>query len=865
MGLNFQPIGERVPRSLRFWNTDLSGHQDKILLILSLVVSALVGLVVVGFVVLTERLGSALINAGPWKRLLFPLGGSLLGGWLLYYVFPDARGSGIPQTRAALILRNGFISLRTALGKFICSSISLGSGVALGREGPSVQIGGGIASVAGRRLGLGPAEIRSLVPVGTAAAVAAAFNTPLAAVLFTLEEILADLHARVVGSVVIGAATSWIVLRLILGDEPLFHVPAYQLVHPVEFLIYALLGLAGGIVSTVFVKALLWQRQFFRQIPSRWQAFVPGIGGLIVGLLAILEPGVLGVGYNLVSEALNSQLALSAMLLLLSLKVIATSSCYGTGNAGGIFGPSLFIGAMLGGSIGQFAHAQLPALTGSAGAYALVGMGAAFAGIVQTPMTSVIMIFEITRDYTIIVPLMIANLCSYFLAQRLQRIPVYEALSQQDGVQMPSSHHRPEPLTVQEAMVPAEDGDVTLTALPAVHPDETLDAALQKMAATGHPHLRVHHREGGGLAGVLRKADVFGAYEQHSTATSEVRKSDPRWLRVLAVSTVMGIFIISGLVFWQRTRTSGLQEEALRTGQELLRQGRAEEAVMDLRRALAMAPDKAATRTSLGLALADAGLTGEARPYLDEAVNRDPNDGPVLAALAEVHRKEGDRTGALQRYTRALAARWPVEEAGRKTRAQFEQAQLLVEAGRRPEAVSRLLQLAAEPALDLALARSSAEAIRVWGSTEQAESAYRTLLDRFPADTSAWVTLGDIQFARNQETAALASYQQALKTEPDNQKARAMEQAVTTVLAIDPNARGLSFSERAKRWDEILGRVVDKAGSCEVNIAEAKALLGQRTSTLRTLDAKIAVIRKTWDAAAADCRQDAALEHLLSR
>jgi CIC family chloride channel protein len=194
---------------------NLQEHEEKILLLLSLVISALVGLVVAAFLVLTERLSAGLLSAGAAQRVIIPLAGSLVGGWLLYKFFPNARGSGVPQTRVALVLERGFISLRTIVGKFICSSISLGSGVALGREGPGVQIGAGIASVAGRRLGLSEEQVRSLIPVGTAAAIAAAFNTPLAAVLFTLEEILADLHARVVGSVVIGAATSWIVLRLI--------------------------------------------------------------------------------------------------------------------------------------------------------------------------------------------------------------------------------------------------------------------------------------------------------------------------------------------------------------------------------------------------------------------------------------------------------------------------------------------------------------------------------------------------------------------------------------------------------------------------------------------------------------------------
>lgn len=215
------PVLSKLPRPWKRWSVrvDLREHEDMILFLLSPVISAIVGLIVVAFVVLTERLGSMLVTAGAVQRLLSPLAGSLVGGWLRFRFFPAARGSGIPRTRVALVLQKGVLELRTVIGKFICSSISLGSGVALGREGPSVHIGAGIASVAGRRLGLSDENVKSLIPAGTAAAVAAAFNTPLAAVLFTLEEILADLHARVVGSVVIGAATSWIVLRLILGTN----------------------------------------------------------------------------------------------------------------------------------------------------------------------------------------------------------------------------------------------------------------------------------------------------------------------------------------------------------------------------------------------------------------------------------------------------------------------------------------------------------------------------------------------------------------------------------------------------------------------------------------------------------------------
>src|ERR1051326_6541802 len=415
-------------------------HEEKILLVLTLIIGAVVGLVVVAFIVLTENLGARLYPAGgaAWRRVLIPIFGALSTGFLLFRYFPNARGSGIPKTKAALFLRDGYITFRTVLGKFGLCSISLASGIALGREGPSVHVGAGIASSLARRLGLSTASVKALVPCGASAAIAAAFNTPISAVLFSLEEVMGDMHAPVLGSIVLSSATSWIVLHLILGDEPLFHVPAYQLVHPVEFVFYAVLGVFGGLMSVSFVKLLLWQRKRVLSAPAWSQWVLPTAGGLTVGLLGWFYPEVLGVGYAYVGKALNGQMLLGTMAILVALKIIATATCYASGNAGGIFGPSLFMGAMMGGAVGGVAHALMPDYTASIGAYALVGMGAAFAGIVRVPLTSVIMVFEVTRDYSIIVPLMTANLVSYFIPSRLQDEPIYEALQHQDGIHLPS-------------------------------------------------------------------------------------------------------------------------------------------------------------------------------------------------------------------------------------------------------------------------------------------------------------------------------------------------------------------------------------------------------------------------------------------
>jgi chloride channel protein, CIC family len=482
---------------------DLRREEDRLALVLSLVIGALVGLVVVAFILLTGRLAAHMYPAGGagWRRVLVPTLGSLVTGYLLYRYFPLARGSGIPQTRAAVFIHDGRISLRSVIGKFVCCSTSLASGIALGREGPAVYIGSGLASVIARRLGLSKSQTKWIVPVGGAAALSAAFNTPIAAVLFTLEEIMGDLHAPVLGSVVLASATSWMVLHLVLGDSPLFHVAGYHLVSPAELAIYVVLGVVGGLASVAFVKLLLWLRYRFAQLPASSLWIQPVAGGLLVGIFGLFVPQVLGIGYDQVERVINGDVVLKAVFILAILKIIATSMAYASGNAGGIFGPSLFIGAMVGASVGAVAHAIFPASTAGPGAYALVGMGAAFAGIVRTPLTSVIMIFEVTRDYSIIVPLMIANLISFFISQKLQPEPIYQALAHQDGLHLPHGAFRsPVGLWVTTAMRKAPL---------AFTPDMKVDEAA---AAAGDTDLESWPvSDENGLIGMVRMSDIIEA------------------------------------------------------------------------------------------------------------------------------------------------------------------------------------------------------------------------------------------------------------------------------------------------------------------------------------------------------------------
>jgi CIC family chloride channel protein len=559
---------------LRIWLlnrlAELRQREHQVILVLALVIGALTGSAVVAFILLTERLGMRLYPMGgePWRRLLFPVGGSLGIGYLLYRYFPNARGSGVPQTKAALFAREGRITLRTVVGKFVCTSATLASGIPLGREGPSVQVGAGIASVLGRLLGLSNEQVKKLIPVGAAAAVAAAFNTPLAAVLFALEEIMGDLNAPVMGAVVLASATSWMVLRLLLGNNPLFKVPQYQLVSPWEFAAYAVLGVAGGLVSVAFTRLLLGMRARFLRFPRNTVWFQPLAGGLLVGLMGWFVPQVMGVGYEYVGDALNGRMVFHLMILLLVLKLFAVTTSYASGNAGGIFGPALFIGAMAGGSVGTIAHHLFPAFTATPGAYALVGMGAVFAGIVRAPMTSVVMIFEMTQDYAVIVPLMIANLVSLFVASRLQHDPIYEALAVQDGIHLPGPKGRqrrgqrqvvsvmrtagqllPAEITVQEArervrlselgtwLVTDSQGVIGVISLsrlerelaegankklgelvdplafPHVHPDHGLDLALEHMGVNKLEILPVVGRANvHELKGIVTLRDVLDAY-----------------------------------------------------------------------------------------------------------------------------------------------------------------------------------------------------------------------------------------------------------------------------------------------------------------------------------------------------------------
>ncbi len=418
---------------------------------MTIVIGGACGLAAVGFhfaIGFVERVMIQRALAAPghawmvWSFLSPALGG-LLGGVLLQFVVPGARGSGVPQVKVAYASREGVVPIKDAIGKFALASVQIGSGGSLGREGPTVQICAGLASFLARFAPISAQGRRRLLPVGAAAGIAAAFNAPIAAVTFTIEEVVGRLDQTVLSGVIVAAALAAVIERSVLGAHPVFDLPQqYGLTDARSLVVYAALGVAAAGVAITFTDGLLTVRARFRasRLPLWAQPAVGGAvtGGLIVVAMAGLQSGgINGGGYEVVKRALTGELAVKVMLILCGLKLAATVFSYSSGGAGGIFAPSLFMGAMLGGAFGSLDHTLFGhAVTTSVGAFALVGMGAVFSATIRAPMTSVLIIVEMTSGYSLILPLMIANMSAYVIARHFRPEPIYEALLAQDGIHL---------------------------------------------------------------------------------------------------------------------------------------------------------------------------------------------------------------------------------------------------------------------------------------------------------------------------------------------------------------------------------------------------------------------------------------------
>jgi len=433
-------------------------REPQLFLVLAVIIGLFSGLAVVLFRIAIdwtrlELLGSALTPA-PWRVLVVPVLGGLIVAFLVIRFFPRVRGSGVNQTKAAVYIFDGFIPFNTVIGKFVSCTLAIGTGQSLGPEDPSLQMGAGIASALGRRLRLSRDRVRLIAPVGAAAGLAAAFNAPISAVLFVIEEVIGKWTAGVLGAVVLAAVSSVVVSRGFLGEQALFRIPEYHLVHPAELLAYAALGVVGGISSLVLVKLVGFLRPRLKALPRWTQYFQPAAAGLLIGVIGLRLPQVMGAGYEFIDQALHDQFTWRLLALLAAFKILATTFSFVSGTPGGMFAPTLFIGAMIGGAVGSIQHHFFPWLTGGVGAYALVGMGTLFAGFLRVPMTSVFMVLEVSGNYSIILPVMISNTIAYLISRQYQGTALFDLLSRQDGLDLPSMEERREEpaVRVEDAM-----------------------------------------------------------------------------------------------------------------------------------------------------------------------------------------------------------------------------------------------------------------------------------------------------------------------------------------------------------------------------------------------------------------------------
>ena len=458
-------------RSLAWFLRLLPNERQRVLPV-TIAAGGLCGLAAVAFHISCLRLQSMFIDRATsapghswiWLTILTPAIGGLIAGLGLYYWVPAAAGSGIPQVKVAYTRRDGQISFKETIGKFVLCALQLGSGASLGLEGPTVQICSGVSSMIARAARLSPSNSKRMASVGMAAGIAAAFNAPIAAVTFTLEELIGSLDQTMLTGVIVAAALAAVVENKILGSNPVFHVPhGYQLTNDSSLIGYAVLGLLAAFVSVAFTDSLLWLRAAFKRLNSVPRWVHPAIGGAATGALALLAitffhtNGIAGEPYSTLTMALTgaTTLTVGAMAALCILKFAATVTSYSSGGSGGIFAPALFMGGMLGGAVGYLDVIVFHHSTDSIGAFAVVGMGAVFAGIVRAPMTSVLIIFEMTGGYGLVLPLMIANMSAYALARHWRHVPVYEALLAQDGIYLeeegsPHSHSGPPTLLVQD-------------------------------------------------------------------------------------------------------------------------------------------------------------------------------------------------------------------------------------------------------------------------------------------------------------------------------------------------------------------------------------------------------------------------------
>lgn len=378
-------------------------------------------------------------QASPWLKFGAPVLTGLAMGPLLAYFAPEIRGPGVPEVMASLALRDGIIRHRVTLAKSFATATFIAAGGSVGREGPIVQIGSSIGSSLTQLFRLGPDHRRLAVACGAAAGIAATFQAPMAGTLFAVEVLLFDLEVASLSNIVIAAVTGTVVSKLFWSDETVFQIPFFTLNHPAELLLYFGLGIAAGLFSLLFMTFVFGLTRLLDRIKIPvW--LTPVLGGLVVGIVGLFRPEALGVGYETINHVLHGHVLFSGAVLLLLAKLLTTSACVGSGMSGGIFAPSLFLGAALGSVIGSLALLIWPDMPLSPAHYALVGMGAVVAGTTLAPITAILTIFELTYNYEIVLPLMTACIPAIIVVRLLHGYSIYETKLLMQGIRIVRGH-----------------------------------------------------------------------------------------------------------------------------------------------------------------------------------------------------------------------------------------------------------------------------------------------------------------------------------------------------------------------------------------------------------------------------------------
>jgi CIC family chloride channel protein len=447
----------------------------------------------------------------------FLLGGVslLLGSFISTKVMPTTSGSGIPRTKILLSVHHGIIRTKEWIAKIITTIFSLASGVPLGSEGPTIAIAAGVGSTLGRRFHLSERKVKSLVYAGCSAGIAAAFNTPIAAVIFTMEEIIGNSSAKSMGPILISSLVASVTAAALIGQNSVFTPVHYSFNEPAELLFYLGLGVMAGVAGPLFISNIIGIKKLTKKYFKHHKFSLAISSFLLVGLLSQIVPEVTGNGLEMINNLLHGRItSYEAIAMLLVFKFIACAFCYGAGISGGILMPVLFLGAALGGLFGSISIQILDLDQVEIGAYCLVGMGAFFASVIRTPFTSIILVFEMTRDYRIVLPLMLANLVAYFLAERISKGTIYEKIAIFEGYELPS--HDEEDLLhhmVVEDAYKAKPSELAIT-LPysqIIYPDQTLSYALIKLRRTKglDPLVVVDRMNSHHILGEITMKDIF--------------------------------------------------------------------------------------------------------------------------------------------------------------------------------------------------------------------------------------------------------------------------------------------------------------------------------------------------------------------